>query len=291
MLSDMWAHHANELCERGYRVLLFDFYGHGYSSCNPRLRYDLDLFVEQTAEVLDILCSDNPPVLAGFSLGGLVAAVYTARYPHRVARLCLIDSCGFAAPPLPLSCFPAYLCHGIYSAVRTTPIRQLSGFSGGLLLEGFANAYNVTQSDVMHAFEAIRHFHGFFGITYASLWLLLISWSYQMRFGNRGLVYKQFLNNFDPVGSFSPAISKISAGFSGRVLLVWGEKDTLVPHHLCTQWVKAIPTAELITVPNADHNVPLQQPDMLSEAFQVLLSDDLVAQPGKHSNCESTKVA
>lgn len=63
------------------------------------------------------------PVVVGFSMGGLVAATYTARYPASVAALCLIDACGFAAPPLPISCLPAYLCHGIY---KVTVLTQFS---------------------------------------------------------------------------------------------------------------------------------------------------------------------
>jgi len=153
---------------------------------------------------------------------------------------------------------------------------------------------------VRHAFEAIQHFDGFFGVTYASLWLLLISWSHQMRFGARGLVYHQFLKNFDPFGSFSSAIFRIGAEFRGQVLLVWGEKDTLVPHHLCSQWKKAIPAAELWTIPGADHNVPLQQPAMLREAFdrflvsttdRSMLLESQSATGSAHNVSESPKVA
>lgn len=164
MLCDMWQQQAVELRGQGYRVIRFDFYGHGHSTCDPSLKYDLELFEEQTHEVLSHLCPGAPPSLVGFSLGGLVAAAYTARHPDRVQRLCLVDSCGFAAPPLPLSCFPAYLCHGIYSVVRCNPIRRLSSISGGVLLKVFAHAYDVTHSDVMAAFDAIQHFQGLVGI-------------------------------------------------------------------------------------------------------------------------------
>lgn len=46
---------------------------------------------------------------------------------------------------------------------------------------------------------------------------------------------------------------------------------------------EAIPAAELLTVPAADHNVPLQQPRMLTEAIRGLLGGDeaRVAQVGK----------
>jgi len=270
MTCDMWAAQAAALRAEGYKVIRFDFFGHGFSDCNPRREYDLETFLQQTEEVAGKLCGDSSPTLVGFSLGGLVAAAYTARHPQRVSRLCLVDSCGFAAPCFPMSCFPAYLCRGIYAAVRTNPIRWLSSLSGSALLRLFGWAYPVTHEDVLQALEAIRHFDSGLGVTYASLWLLLITWSFQMRVADRGPVYFQFLKNFNPFGTFSSAIQCIGVAFKGPVLLVWGDKDTLVPLHTCSKWQEAIPSANLVTIKGADHNVPLQRPEELQEVFVAL---------------------
>jgi len=130
MTCDMWEQHAKELQRKGYRVVRFDFYGHGHSTCDPTLSYDLALFVEQTSDALEALCKDQRPALVGFSLGGLVAACFTAQHPTRVGRLCLVDSCGFAAPPLPLHCFPAYLCHGIFRGEGESDPAAVSALRG-----------------------------------------------------------------------------------------------------------------------------------------------------------------
>merc|ERR1712232_994919 len=96
----------------GYRVLCFDMYGHGLSNapkvglwcccrrglpCGRRRgRYDLDFFVEQTADLIEHLGLANEPLnLVGFSLGGAVAVAFTKRYPDRVRRIAAMSPAGF----------------------------------------------------------------------------------------------------------------------------------------------------------------------------------------------------
>lgn len=104
--------------------------------------------------------------------------------------------------------------------MRAEPIRTLSAISGASLLWLWGKAFRVDYNDLLHAFETVQHFESKAGSTYASLWLLLVSWSYQMQNGNRGVVYHQFLKHFDPFGCFSPHIKQIASGFDGKVLLI-----------------------------------------------------------------------
>jgi 2-hydroxy-6-oxonona-2,4-dienedioate hydrolase len=70
-----------------FRVVAFDFAGHGYTTHTPR---DLDIvdYVEQVVGLMDALDIASAHI-SGESLGGWVAARLAARYPARVRRLIL----------------------------------------------------------------------------------------------------------------------------------------------------------------------------------------------------------
>jgi (E)-2-((N-methylformamido)methylene)succinate hydrolase len=78
------------LLQKGRRLIRYDMRGHGLSEKSPG-PYRLDDFVDQLdrlAEALDLDGFD----LAGFSMGGMVAEAFTARFPARVRRLALLHT-------------------------------------------------------------------------------------------------------------------------------------------------------------------------------------------------------
>jgi pimeloyl-ACP methyl ester carboxylesterase len=81
------------LTQNGFRVLRYDLFGRGFSD-RPHVRYNIDLFVKQLADLLDALRLTRPVNLVGLSMGGPIAAAFTARYPQRVRTLTLIDPAG-----------------------------------------------------------------------------------------------------------------------------------------------------------------------------------------------------
>ncbi|CAI6335696.1 unnamed protein product [Periconia digitata] len=88
---------AHRLTAEGYRVLLFDLFGRGYSSApSPDAhRYDSALYMSQI-----LLCIQSSPVLwssftiVGYSLGGAIAADFTSYFPNLVDGLVLVASGG-----------------------------------------------------------------------------------------------------------------------------------------------------------------------------------------------------
>jgi pimeloyl-ACP methyl ester carboxylesterase len=65
--------------------------------------------------------------------------------------------------------------------------------------------------------------------------------------------------------------------FAGAVgaptLLVWGERDRLVPVELAARWREAIPQARLELVPRAGHVPMLEAPSRFGELLQQFLDD------------------
>jgi predicted alpha/beta-fold hydrolase len=87
----------NHFIEAGYRVLVFDWYAHGFSEApNPSdHKYSADLFVNQLNDLLSALRLNNKSFyLMGHSMGGLLAAIYASRYQHKIKKLILICPAG-----------------------------------------------------------------------------------------------------------------------------------------------------------------------------------------------------
>lgn len=73
------------------RVIAYDRAGMGLSDPSPSAREALALTTE-LHQLLDALQVPRPVVLVGHSYGGLLARVYTARWPDEVAGLALVES-------------------------------------------------------------------------------------------------------------------------------------------------------------------------------------------------------
>ena len=81
-----------------HRVVGFDYYGHGLSDRAHGLRYGPVLWVQQAMDVLDALGIERVTVV-GHSVGGSVAAMFTADHPDRVERSVFIGH-GIAMDPM-----------------------------------------------------------------------------------------------------------------------------------------------------------------------------------------------
>ncbi|KAI2473587.1 alpha/beta-hydrolase [Annulohypoxylon bovei var. microspora] len=90
---------GHEFADMGYRVMLFDLFGRGYSDAPKDLDYDARLYVTQ---FLLVLASSKLPWttfhLVGYSLGGGLSVSFTRYFPHLVSSLTLVASGGLIRP-------------------------------------------------------------------------------------------------------------------------------------------------------------------------------------------------
>jgi pimeloyl-ACP methyl ester carboxylesterase len=85
-----WSVSALALAAHGYRALLADGRGHGESGWNPPLLpYSMQQFVDDLDAVAGL--ANQPPVLVGASMGGLLGLFSAGNSPGRFRALVLVD--------------------------------------------------------------------------------------------------------------------------------------------------------------------------------------------------------
>lgn len=71
-----------------YRVIRYDFDGHGLSPFSGARSFSIDSLVEDLRELMDDCDVRAAAGIVGHSMSGLVATSFAAKYPDRVQKLC-----------------------------------------------------------------------------------------------------------------------------------------------------------------------------------------------------------
>ncbi|MFK0159618.1 alpha/beta fold hydrolase [Streptomyces sp. NPDC090493] len=107
-----------------HRVLALDLRGHGRSLVQPP--YDMVSLAEDVHATLDVVAPEEPPLMVGHSLGGMVATVYAAMHPVR-AVLNVEQSLDFASMLQTVQDMLPRLRTGEYTGALDTLFTQLEG--------------------------------------------------------------------------------------------------------------------------------------------------------------------
>lgn len=91
--SVVWKDVAQGLGDSGYRVLVYDLYGRGFSDA-PKGNQDTTFFLTQLDELLTDQELTDDLTLVGYSMGGAIATAFAANEPHRMKRLILLAPSG-----------------------------------------------------------------------------------------------------------------------------------------------------------------------------------------------------
>lgn len=91
--SFIWGPLAEGLALMGFRVLIYDLYGRGFSD-RPGGQQDQKFFIQQLDDLLADQEIDGDITLLGYSLGGAIATAFTACHPGKVRQLILLAPAG-----------------------------------------------------------------------------------------------------------------------------------------------------------------------------------------------------
>ena len=91
--SFVWYGLARGLASLGFRVLIYDLYGRGYSD-RPKGLQDKAFFNQQLNDLLEDQEVGSDFTLFGYSMGGAIATSFTAAHPDRIRQLVLLAPAG-----------------------------------------------------------------------------------------------------------------------------------------------------------------------------------------------------
>lgn len=93
--SHVWRGLARGLADEGYRVLIYDLYGRGYSDHLPDAQ-TRDFHLRQLDDLLTDQKIEDGFTLFGHSMGGVIATLFAAAHPDRIRQLVLLTPAGVA---------------------------------------------------------------------------------------------------------------------------------------------------------------------------------------------------
>lgn len=91
--SPVWLGLAPHLVQMGFRVLVYDLYGRGFSD-RPAGPQTPAFFVRQLRDLMDDQGLTGDVTLMGYSMGGVIAAAFADAEGHRLRRLVLVAPAG-----------------------------------------------------------------------------------------------------------------------------------------------------------------------------------------------------
>lgn len=227
MVSGMFAWEKNFrfLTEKGYRVLMYDLYGRGFSERTEEA-YTPELFFRQFQELTDSLHINKPFYLAGLSLGSMVAIDYAKKYPQEVKKLMLLS--------------PAARGKFKVRPVLKVPILN------NLLMTAYW--YPRTVNSQMQEFYEPEKFPD-----YEKKLREMIRYK-----GYKSSNYSTWIHTL--TYNMEPSIAEIGKG-EIPVALVLGEHDPYVQPDEADVYKKLIPQIYVFVIAEAGHIVPFEKPD------------------------------
>jgi len=243
--SFVWNGMMEDLLKAGYKVVVFDHYGRGFSE-RPKASYDKNLYVTELKELLEHLEITDPVHLVGYSMGGPIVSFFADEHSQQVASLTLIAPAGFAEP----SSIPSF------SNIMFLP----------LIGDWFYNVFRGRfQEMMMPESESSKDPRSISQSDFKKL--------FSQQFEYKGLI-EALLSTLRNLDMFSVLDMYTRVGESNKpVLVIWGKLDGVVPHFQSDQLIEAIPQAELVTIEEGTHDITYRHPSQVGEAIAIFLSN------------------
>ncbi|KAI1795097.1 alpha/beta-hydrolase [Ganoderma leucocontextum] len=232
----IWKDVAPKLVAKGYRVLLYDLYGRGYSDA-PHTTYDANLYTTQLALLLQYVGWSKANVV-GVSMGGGIAAAFSAQFPHLVDdKVVLIASAGLMDSS-DMSRTTKFL---------SSPLMQVvaSSYPFRLYLQYLADQ-KASSNPIAELVRIQSAYLPGYNAALAS----------SMRDGPLRNLAPQFT-----------ALGRHSRKTNGSVLAIWGTSDRVVPYRYAAKVQVYIPHAELVTIEGGPHDITVSHPEQVSGAL------------------------
>jgi pimeloyl-ACP methyl ester carboxylesterase len=240
--SETWEHVAPLLAER-FTVIAPDLLGHG-ESATPRGDYSLGAHASGARDVLTSLGIERATVV-GHSLGGGIAMQFAYQFPERCERLVLVASGGLGREVHLL-----LRAASLPGADYVLPALTSAGLLGvGRGLGGLLRRVGVEPSEDLEVLG-----RGFASLDNA---------------GSRQAFLHTVRSVVEPGGQRVSAQERLALAALLPTLIVWGERDSIIPVAHGAEAHEAIPGSRFEVFPGAGH----MPHDADPERFAALLTE------------------
>jgi pimeloyl-ACP methyl ester carboxylesterase len=221
-----WDAWAAEL-EKTFRVIRIDLPGSGLTGPDPSGNYSDDRALQIISSLMKALNLEKA-TLIGNSIGGRIAWSFAAKHPQRIEKLILISPDGFASPGFEYGKAPSV--PGVLSLMKWTLPKFLLKMN---IYPAYANPKALSNETLLRYHDMMRAP----GVRAAMLDRM------------------QQIMLKDPV----PILKTIQT----PTLLLWGQKDAMIPLSNAQDYLKAIPNSHLISLESLGH-VPHEEGPTMS---------------------------
>jgi pimeloyl-ACP methyl ester carboxylesterase len=242
--ADTWRHVMLPLAQR-YRVVALDLPGFGRSDL-PAKGYGIYYLAALVREVMSQL-SIPRATLVGSSLGAVIAHMIAVRWTMRVAGLVLVDG-GLALEPQKLQLktlvgMLPFIGEHWYNGLRKDPQKTYA-----TLRPYYADIDHLPEEDRAFLYQRVNE----------------RVWNDRQRSAYFGILRRLPLFMLRDVRNYTQKLASLSVD----TLVVWGENDRILAPSNGQALVKAQPSAQLTTIPNAGHLPHQEQPAAFLAALE-----------------------
>ncbi|KAG0695983.1 Alpha/Beta hydrolase protein [Suillus ampliporus] len=264
----IWKEVAPVLASRGYRVLLYDLYGRGYSDA-PQVTYDTTLHTTQLALLMQHIKWDNAfivglsmvntssyvdmPLISDCEQGGGIATAFSVHFPHLVnGKVALVASAGIMESS-DLSRTTKFMSSPLVQTVSALPpFQQYMRLLANTSESSDPCEINPIQEIVRLQSAHLPHYNA----AVASC----------LRDG--------------PIRGLHLAFQTLARS-SNRVLLIHGTADKTVPYKYASKIRNLVPHADLVTISDGGHDITETHASEVNAALLHFLADEYTYKPRK----------
>ncbi len=214
-----------ELVKAGYRVILPDLIGFGYSDKPDNVEYPLSFFVECVKQTLDTIGVEKY-TLVGNSLGGAVALGFALAHPQNVERLVLMAPGGLNDLPDYLAMPGMATMFATFNSGKPVTEADLKAF--------FIKAFVVNAACVDD--ELVRERHALMQMQNPQVMKTL------------------------KVPNLTERLGEIKC----PALALWGLNENMMPDSGILRLGKGLPNCRMVLVPNCGHWVMIEHRDLFN---------------------------
>ncbi len=240
-----WRHNLEILGDR-HTVYALDMLGFGASE-KAAANYSVDLWVEQMYDFWKAFIR-KPVILIGNSIGSLISLAAAAKYPEMVKGLVMMS---LPDPNIEKEAIPAFL----YPLVAT-----IKNFvANPLLIKPVF--YLIRRPNILRRGATFAYANP---ETVTDELIEILATPTQDRGSARALTaLVKAQNNPD----YSPNVKELLSNLKIPVLLIWGEKDKIIPFKLASEFTRHNENLQLLALENIGHCPHDECPERVNQAI------------------------